>query len=318
MASKKECKIDVVKVDLRYAKGATVELKFDELLLHQHVNDQEFDIKGKIVHFSVKENNDDYLIGFVRSIIDKDLPPKINKKSKEMASLGLKGDEGLAYGNVMLYCKKQEVLFYEKNKNSIYLDWFYEFIYMCYRKSSLLKDNGAFDLTFPIIFTKNEYERALKFHKLKKLKIIVHQPGKLLSEYKKINSSLPKKMNLMIENQLEEADKIRSEFATIEFAVTDAKKGPGLNKSKVHEILSSVLKLTHYQETGDNIKTLEVCGYETDESTRMSPIDLIGNVFKTSFTLDVPRLDVDCNVTQRISKIKDVYKKEYPKLADYI
>lgn len=108
MSNIKNCKVDAVVISLRYSQDSKKKLKFDEILNHPEINGKEFPVKNKSVQFSIIENNEDYTIGFVRSIIDKDLPAKIHKRSKKLSALDLNNDEGIAYGNILLYSKKTQ------------------------------------------------------------------------------------------------------------------------------------------------------------------------------------------------------------------
>jgi hypothetical protein len=152
--SKKNCKIDIVSVQIKQ-KQDVKKMSFEQILCDNEILGQEKIIGNKSVNFTIIDNNEEYVIGFIRATLDKDLPAKIDKKTKEISKLDVKVTEGLAYGNVFLYSKKLNVIFYEVNKNSIYLNNFKQYIYKCYNSSTNLKDNTSFDISFGTIYRKN-------------------------------------------------------------------------------------------------------------------------------------------------------------------
>lgn len=214
--------------------------------------------------------------------------------------------------------KKLNVLFYEVNKNSIYLDLFKDFLYKCFHSSQYLKEESVFETTFSTIFRKNEYERALKMSKYKSFRIKVYQPKNLLQEVKEVNSSLEDKIDMEFLPELEKAANLNSDFAEIEFKVENVKRSGGLYKNKIEPIIKNLGKALKFGQIRQNIDTIEICGYDNEYSTSKIPIDLVGDVYSAFFKIEIPRLDSDLMKNQRISCIKEVYEREYPILKDYL
>jgi len=183
----KNCKVDVVSIYTNYTKDSKEKLSFEDIITDEEVNNQELSLKGKLINFSILENNEDFIIGFLTSSTDKDLPAKINHKTKKISALDVTTDESLVFGSIFLYSKTTNALFFEVNRDTIYLEGFKDFIYKCYHNSKKLKNRTVFDLKFNVIFRRNEYERALKMDIYKGFRVRIHQPKKLLSEIKKIN-----------------------------------------------------------------------------------------------------------------------------------
>jgi len=317
MKKTKNCKVDTVHISLRYSENSKNKYNFEEILTHKDINGKELRVRGKSVHFEVIENENDILIGFIRSIMDKDLPAKINKKSKKISALDVSNEEGIAYGNILLYSKSLKTLFYEVNKNSIYLDVFKEFLYDSYLKSENLKNECSFDLDFSTIFRKNEYERALKMQHYKSFKLKVYQPKELLKNYKEVNSSTKDLVELEFMPEIEKAATLNSDYAEIEFKVESIKEG-GLYKNKIEPIIRNLGKLLKLGQIRSNIDTVEVCGYDSEYSNKKIPIDLIGDVYFCNFKLDVPRLDSNLQKEDRKKEIIKVYEKEFSILSDYL
>lgn len=318
MSKTKNCKIDIVSVSVKCSSDSKKVLKFEEILLHDEVNHKEFSIKNKSVYFSVLENNREYIIGFIRTTIDKDLPAKINKTSKQISSLGLTNDEGIVYGNVFLYSKRLKVLFYEINRDSIYLDVFKAFVFQCFHSSETLKNETVFDLNFSTIFRKKEYERALQMDKYKGFKMKVHQPEKLLKEVKAINSTLEDKIDFDFTSEIQNAAEINSEYAEINYVVQYAQNKAGLNKSKVEKWISKLGKMLSFSQIREHITEIEICGYTTDYTSSQMVIDLIGDIYSSMFRLNIPRLNKDLQISERTKAIKEVYEKEVSILESYL
>ncbi len=318
MKNIKNCKVEIVSIYTNYTEDSSEKLTFDEIITDEEVNNQEYSIRGKIINLSIKENNEEYIIGFLTSSIDKDLPAKINKNTKEISALDLSDEEGIAYGSAFLYSKKLNVLFYEINRNSLYLDAFKEFIYRCYNGSQSLKNRTIFDLKFLTIFRKNEYERALRMDLYKSFKLKVYQPKKLLKDIERLNSSLDQKIETEFLSDIERASSLNSEFAEISFNVTRPKSEGGLLKDKIETIISNFKKVLNYGEIRDKIEQIEIKGYDEDFSKRVTPIDLVGDVYSSGFKLEVPRLDKNLQKNERINKIKEVYVKERKILESFI
>jgi hypothetical protein len=313
----KNCKVDIVAISLKFL-DETKQISFEDILNHPEILNQEKYINFKSVHYSILEQNENYIVGLIRTTLDKDLPAKIDKKTKEISAIDVKPSEGLAYGNVFLYSKELKTLFYEVNKNSIYVDAFREFIIKCYLDSDFLKTETSFDVIISTIYRQKEYERALKMDVYKSFKMKVHQPRKLLEEMIKLNSSLDTKINLEFLPEIEKGAELNSDFAEIEFNVRNAKKYGGLYKDKIEPIIKDFGKLLGYGQIRENIDLVEICGYTLDTSNAKTPIDLLGDVYFSKFKLEVPRLDTDLQRDDRLQCIKDVFTKEYPILIKYI
>ena len=75
--STKNCKIDVVSIRVKQKDATALKMNFKDILKHPEILGQEKQIGNKIVNYSIVEENEKYIIGFVRTILDKDLPAKI-------------------------------------------------------------------------------------------------------------------------------------------------------------------------------------------------------------------------------------------------
>lgn len=309
----------MVGVKVEHKADSILKPLFHELLIHPDYQDQEKRIGNKVIHYSLIEDNDRYVIGFLRSTLEKDLPAKINKRTKVLSPLDVAEDEGLAFGSIFLYSKELGCLFFEVNRNSIYLNSFKDFLYKCHFDSIALKDNSNFQIFLGTIFKKKEYERAINLDTYKSFRLKVHQPAKLLQNIKSINSILESQIETEFLPQLEQAAELNTDIAEIEFNVSRAnlKKNGGLYKNKIVPIIKEFKNLLGYQEVRENIDIIEVHGYTTG-STAKKGIDLVGDVYSTSFKLSVPRLDANLQKTERLNCIKAIFEDEFAVLQDYI
>lgn len=315
--STKNCKVDVVSIRVQQKDDTTLKMNFKDILKHSEIVGQEKQINNKIVHYSILEENEKYIIGFVRTILDKDLPAKIDKKTKTISQLDVKENEGLAYGNVFLYSIELNCLFYEINKNSIYLNTFKEFIYRCYTDSEALQNTGGFSIDFGTIYRKKEYERAIKMRSYKSFVLKVHQPAKLLEKMKQLNSTLEDQIENDFLPQLTQASKLNSDIAEIVFNVSHPKKTGGLYQDTIVPILERLNKFLGYGQIREYIDKVEVCGY-TDDSEAKKPIDLLGDIYFATFKIAIPRLDSNLLKQERKENIIKMYKKECLILKEYI
>ena len=314
----KNCKVDVVSIYTNYTKDSKEKLSFEDIITDEEVNNQELSLKGKLINFSILENNEDFIIGFLTSSTDKDLPAKINHKTKKISALDVTTDESLVFGSIFLYSKTTNALFFEVNRDTIYLEGFKDFIYKCYHNSKKLKNRTVFDLKFNVIFRRNEYERALKMDIYKGFRVRIHQPKKLLSEIKKINASIDKKIESEFLSDIQNASKLNSDSAEIYYDVKKPKTYGGLSKESVESMIKNFKNILKYGQIREKIDIIEVKGYAVEDSKKITPIDLIGDVYSSKFILKVPRLNKNLQKKERLTKIKEVYNKEIQILKEFI
>lgn len=315
---KKNCKIDIVSVNTKYTEDSKENITFEDLITDNEVDGKEFSIRGKNISFSILENEKDYIIGFLTSSIDKDLPAKINNKTKEISALDVTTEESLVFGSVFLYSKLLNTLFYEINRDTVFLDGFKDFIYKCYHSSSNLKKRTIFDLKFSTIFRKNEYQRALNMDIYKKFRVKIHQPTKLLQEIKKIESSVENKIDIELFSNIEKASSLNSDFAEILFDVSKPKSKGGLSKNGIESMIKNLKGFLKYGQIREKIDVIEIRGYSQEDDKRITPIDLIGDVYSSNFILEVPRLNRNLQKSKRKEKILEVFEKEFEILRSFI
>lgn len=316
MTSKK-CKIDIVSVQVKQLETETLKITFEDILKHPEIVNQEKVFGNRTIHYSIIDENDKYIIGFLRSTLDKDLPAKIDRKTKAISKLDVKETEGLAYGSVFLYSKDLGCIFFEINKNCIYLNSFRKFIINCYLDSVNLKEETSFDIIFGTIYRQKEYERALAMTQFRGFKMKVHQPAALIEDMKKINRTLEDKVEIDFLPEITKAAELNSDIAEINYKVSPYEK-KGLYKDKILPIINSFHKLLGFSEIREHIELVEIVGYTVENTKAKKPINLLGDVYYGVFQISVPRLDSDLQQKERKDCIKSLYIKEYPTLRSYL
>lgn len=314
--SYKKCKVDVVSVQVKSTKD---NWNFEELLTSKELSKTDISIKNKIINLEIIENTQDYIIGFVRSEIDKELPAKINKATKIISPLDVDDEHAITYGNVFLFAKQTNVLFYEINRNSIYLDDFRDLIYRAFSNSPTTKlKDSSFSIVFGTIFRKKEYERALSMELYKKFKLKVHQPQELLKAIKSKKTDLGSKIRQEFCEEIEYASKYNCDIAEIVYNVEKPKTNGGLNQKMISGTINLLKDLLKHSEIRDHIDIIEICGYSQDSDSAITPVNLIGDVYSSYFKIEVPRLDTDLQKSERIEKIETLFHKEIQILKTFI
>jgi len=312
----KNCKVDVVSVKIKSSQNTW---NFEEIISSKEIRKTDIKIKNKIVNFELVEDNNDYIIGFIRSEIDKELPAKINKKTKAISALDVDDDHAITYGNVFLYSKDLKVLFYEINRNSIFLDDFVNLIYTAFKNSKKYEiKNGTFSIELGTIFRKHEYARALSMDLYKKFKLKIHQPQRLLQSIKSINKHIDDKIKQEFCDEIEFASRYDTDIAEIVFNVNKPKSNGGLNRNKMSKTINWLKEILKYGEIRENIDIIEVSGYSQDFDSAITPINLIGDVYFCKIKIEVPRLDSDLQKNDRIVKIRELFEREKVILEEYL
>jgi len=293
--SSKQKKIEFFKVDLKTLDNKPTDLKFEDLITSKEILSQEISLKGKEIELKISVNNDEYLIGIVETSRNNNLPPKKNRTAKTLSKLGLLIDEGLAYGNVFLYDKKNKMLMYEANKFGCYLDHFISFIYLAYKGTTIFK---KFKIKLDAILTKDEYERIVNMNFHKSVEIQIANPEKIMAEFEHKNGA--------IYNVCSSAKNFHSSRVFAKFEVESRRsKNSGLASKTLREVLDDVGNLL-LGKTAENIQKVVITGYEKDIQ-KLQKIDLIADRYVKEITLEEPRQNFNLLEKQRTDQIKQLY-----------
>lgn len=274
------------------------DFSFEQLITSSEVVEREFRIKGKDVELRILNKGRDTITGLVVTSRNENIPPKKNKKKKTIEKLGLEVGEGLAYANVFIYEKKRKILMYEVNKFGCFVDHFIDYIHRSCKDSENFK---SFDIALNSILNANEYQRMLKMRFHKSVELQIANPRQIIADYQHKQDALF--------NVCSSAASVGSTRLSTKFEVEAKKDGVGLTSRSVKELIDSVLRIFRSPQ-GDNIKKIQVVGYETDsEDDKLQPIDLIADRYLQQIELDEPRENTDLLEGQRSKQIKDLYLK---------
>jgi hypothetical protein len=306
--SKKKHLVDIVTVNLGFLDKSPV-TTFDKMLKSEFVNGQSKIVKGKSIEYKLLEDTEVYIVGILITTQDKDIPPKRHKKTGEFNALDVTAEEGLAFANVFLFEKNHSILMYEINKNGCYLDQFKEFLFKCW-VAQTETDYIKIDIKFAAVLKLNEYERAVKMRYYKSVEVVIAEPKEVLQLFEDENDSIENNSVLSnVKSQLVEGVANNSSIIVLKHSVYTGQPF-GLSHSRVVEFISAIRDKILKSNKRKNVQKLVVVGYSEDmDIKRQEPIDLMGDVFKTSFSLYEPRINTDVQMLSRKGEIKELYNK---------
>ncbi|MBR1550038.1 MAG: hypothetical protein IJ634_05310 [Bacteroidales bacterium] len=285
-------------------------LDFVDIL--NYVNQKEYRTKDKIINFSLHNCTiEGCVIGMVITTQNADIPPKRDKENGNCYAIQIDLDrEGFAYANVFLYDIRRNVLIYEINKNGCFPNLFAEYIYYHWNAE---ESHERFDIKFPSVCRANEYQRMLRMDYYKKLKIELLNPVELLRCFQDENDSLSN----LLKQHVSAGQESNADIITIEQLALRKKINPmGLSHSLVKGLIDAVK--ANIADTGHqhNIQTLKVEGYtyDSEDSKKCKPVDLLADSFKESFKIPNVRVHSDLQQRERTNGIEDLYKRILPEI----
>ena len=189
MAAKKPKRIEVLSTKVKQlVDSPESEMTFEDILIFMNGRkcyDEFKEYELKLI--DTKLNN--CIVGIIITGQNKNLPAKRDRATGEFHPLNLDPDkETLSFGNIFLYDKSLNILLYEVNINGCYIDKFVSCIYQEWQKDG--DDDIKFDLSFPVLSRKGEYERLLNMTYYKEFFVELTCPQEILEEYKDDNSSI--------------------------------------------------------------------------------------------------------------------------------
>lgn len=310
--SKKIRKVDVMSTQLKFVnKNKTT---FEEILTF--LNNKEFDNGHKNFEFNIIDNKpqQDYLIGIVITTQLKEIPPLRDFKQKTYKAIKFNmTQESLAFANVFLFDKKRNIFIYEINKNGCYPNELRDTIYNLWNRDEDNEDI-RFDITFPVILRKNEYDRVLELDYYKRIQIEIYNPLKLVDEFKDSKNTMLQSINdLSNSSATSNADSIIYELEVKSKKVNKL----GLSRSFTKDGINAFKEIV---DKGflNNVGEFVVEGFDNDSESpnKLRKIDLFGDAFKESFKIENIKIHTDDQKTERQLGIKQVYDKILPELKN--
>ncbi|MDM1384524.1 hypothetical protein HX024_17840 [Myroides marinus] len=306
-------KVDVVSSVVNTLNLDKEELKFYDIISQDYLSNTKKEIRGKRISFEKLEDNDQFFIGFIQSEITKNIPPKLNGTTNQIEALNLSEVDSLVYGNIFLYDKINDFLFYEINSNSIYLDGFCEFLH----SFNELKVLDVYEVKFSTIYKKDQYQKALGMDIYKKFKMLIRQPSRYLEEMKIMEAGLTDEIALSFKEEVQKAIKFNSDSSEIIFNVDKPKTKGGLAKEWMHLLLKDYNFLST-SKVNDYISKVEVVGYTEESERSLTKFNLLGDIYFLRMRLEVFRVGIDLQKNERKEKIIDLYNNNISDLKSYI
>ena len=291
----KSKKVEFFTVEVRQVNGDASLTKFEDLLDDERILNKEIDFKGKHLLLKILSREDEFITGIVETTRTDNIPAKKNRSGSTITKIGLGTDEGLAYGNIFLYDKKNKFLLFELNRNGCYLDHFQSLIQILHKDFST---GVHFRLKLDIIFTKSQYDKILNFEMFKSIEVDIARPDRLIDNMKKKHGPLF--------NIAKTATDLGSSKMTAKFEVEGRKKpSSGLMDVTIREVVSDIRDLFKTRSS-DDFNKVEIKGYSGDVR-KVKHIDMVAEKYSGYIKLEEPRENSDLLELARNKEIKRLY-----------
>lgn len=307
MATHKKKYVEVLTPRLENLSETEQEASFSDVLWYMsgraiYFNDKEYIVKV------YKDCLDNCIEGIIITGQNKDIPPKRNNQTGEFSALPVNVEtEKLSFGNAFLYDQKLNVLLYERNKNSCFIDTLAKAFVQIWNDDIDLHYDIKIQLDFLAILRKGQYERAVRMIYYKEFYAEFTCPTAILEAMEEENSSLYG----ISKRCATEAAKAKSDRFEIKMSTFGRRfNKEGLSIRMMKEYLKSVRQLLLGRTKG-NVEKVRIKGYslDPDSANSMQTIDLVADVFKPYFRLTSKSLNSDLQETERRQEMRNVYSR---------
>lgn len=171
-------------------------------------------------------------------------------------------------------------------------------------------DDIKFDLSFPVLSRKGEYERLLNMTYYKEFFVELTCPQEILEEYKDDNSSILS----IVKRHLKDGIQNNTDSIIIRYSTFGKKENKeGLARRPLLKVVDSVRYLFNGNQK-KNVKALKIKGYlqDPDEKCTMKPVNLVTDTFNIFIKLTVKLLLTDIQQSERQQEIEKLYIKHLP------
>lgn len=314
MAVRKKKYVEVLTPRVKCFSNSQSEITFLDILYYMSGKTVSYSDKEYIVKTYGCDNLENCIEGIIVTGQNKDIPPKRNNQTGEFSALSVDiVHEKLSFGNAFLYDKKQNVLYYERNKNGCFIDTLAKFFAQNWNQNEEEHKDIKIELDFIAILRKGEYERAIKLGYYKEFFAEFTNPEAILEEMADDNSSLYG----ISKRCVQEAVKVKSDRFEIKMsAFSKQVNKDGLSIRTIKKYLNSVRSLLK-GPMKCNVEKVRIKGYSTDpdDTSSIQTIDLVADVFKPYFLLTSNRLNSNLQEGERAQELRKVYLKISPEVA---
>ena len=313
MANKKPKRIEVLSPIIKFVRDdENNDLTFTDILKSITGKKYSDDLKDVVLKFLGQENSS-LITGIVETRQLKDTPPKINKRTNKISSLGLNiEEEALVFANVFLYDTDRNVLLYEVNANGCYLDKLIPVIYSLWKRENDLE----FNLEFSAIIRKHEYKKLLTAKYIKEFQIELREAKEILRLISEEKDSIYNGVKKIVET----AVKNNSDTISILQKAQSKKCNPlGIALDSVIAVVKGGRKILE-SDLRDNVKVMKVKGYfeNPEEITTPQPLNLIADTFQERIRLPEVGQQEDLQEFERKQEILRLYERILPEIKAII
>lgn len=313
MARKKR-KVEILSTKLEFLSKNSNNPRFSEIL--DFINGREIFFPDKDFEFKLLPTTlVGCKVGVVETMQNKDLPPKKDIQKKTYSPLGIDlKKEKLVFANAFLYDEVRNIFIYEVNRNGCFPDKLIESIYALWNNNPSIK----FNLTFPFVLKKDEYNRALRITNYRKIRVELLNPKELVDTFEDETDSVESRI---VRQNVESAAQNNADTLVLEQLATTKKLNPsGMSHKFVKGMLDSVLNLMTNKEARHNIKELKVAGYfeDPEEGKSLRTVNLLTDTFDEAFYIQDVELQADIQIWERKAEIEALYEKLLPKFKAII
>jgi hypothetical protein len=311
MAQNRNKRIEVLSAKMKYLEETPDEEKINFGGVINYMNGRKYYDEFKEHEFKLIDTDvENCLVGIIITGQNKNIPPKRDRQTGIVSTLDIDVDkESLCYGNIFLYDTILNVFLYEVNISGCYTDKLIDFIQREWTKE---EDNITFDLSFPAILRKGEYQRLLDMKHYTEILVELTQPTEILEDYKDDKSTVFS----IIKRYLKEGVTTNSDTMTIKLSTHGIRTNiQGLDRKGILQLVDSARHLLKGNQK-KNVKTLKVKGYLTDpnEPDTIKPVNLVADTFNTFIKIPVVTKLSNLQEKEKKEEIEKLYKKHLSEL----
>ncbi len=268
------------------------------------------DIDGKTLEIGFVEKDGDLITGAFVVTKKSGIAPIHTPGTNKYKKVGLEADQGLGYPNAFLFDLKNMILQFEFNRDGAFISRVEEFLTIV---SSEFSEESESFIEFNDLLTKETYTKILNFDKIEKIYFKLANPSQLIADEVGLKGSL---------KDFSKIAKDANANHSLQVTMVGEKKGNGLDKKIVKNILEDMVKASRNTFTSKTKNSLQVTGVKAsslDNDLQTSDvIDLFLDKFKDSFDLQEPLLYEGIQYFERKREMLNIYRRRISQIGEII